>query len=102
MNTVLDNSLVGLALLISAGYAVVSLGPKILRKRLLAALSRLMAGAPRFLRLGGAAQRLSAASDAKAKGACGGCDNCATEQSSAPHVSSAEINVPVARISRRR
>ena len=37
MNNMLDNALVGLALLVSAGYAVSSLGPKSVRRRVLAA-----------------------------------------------------------------
>ena len=40
MNSVIDDSLVALALLVSGGYALLSLGPKSLRRLLLAALSR--------------------------------------------------------------
>jgi hypothetical protein len=85
MNAVFDEFLVGAALLASLGYAVAKLGPKLWRKRILEA--------------GGVAQRLEAASG-KNQGACGGCDNCGTESSSAPQ-SSAEIKVPVAKIGRR-
>jgi hypothetical protein len=103
MSTVLDNFLVGLALLVSAGYAVSSLGPKTWRNRVAAALSRLMARAPAFIGLKGVARRLSAASILKpgAAGACGGCDNCGTAHTEAPHSASAEVNVPVANIGRR-
>ncbi|HWX79333.1 MAG TPA: DUF6587 family protein [Steroidobacteraceae bacterium] len=103
MSTVLDNFLVGLALLVSVGYAVSSLGPRPLRNRLLAALSRLMARAPAFIGLKGVARRLSAASRPVpgAAGACGGCDNCGTAQTEAPHSASAEVKVPVANIGRR-
>jgi hypothetical protein len=105
MNNLLDNSLVGLALLVSLGYAVASLGPRTLRNRLLAALSRLMALAPAYLGLGRVARSLSAASIAKprgaAAGACGGCGSCLPSQAGAPQSAAAEINVPVANIGRR-
>lgn len=99
MNHILDDLLVGAVLLLSLGYAFAKLGPRTLRQRMLAALSRVLASAPAIFRLGGAAQRLSAASG-KAQGACGGCDNCGSESTSAPQ-SSAEISVPVGKIGRR-
>jgi hypothetical protein len=99
MNAVLDNLLVAAVLLASVGYAVVKLGPRTLRKRLLSALGLVLESAPAFLNLGGVAQRLAAASG-KAQAACGGCDNCGTESSSGPQPPS-EISVPVAKISRR-
>jgi hypothetical protein len=103
MSTVLDNFLVGLALLLSVGYAVSSLGPKTWRNRVATALSRLMARAPAFTGLKHVARRLAAASMPKpgAAGACGGCDNCGTEQTAAPHSASAEVKIPVANIGRR-
>jgi hypothetical protein len=103
MNAVLDHLLVGVALLVSLGYAVSSLGPKTWRNRCLAALSRLMARAPAFVGLKGVAQRLSAAARPVpgASGACGGCDNCGTEQAAAPHPAAAEVKVPLASIGRR-
>jgi len=101
MNTVLDNFLVGVLLLASVGYAVYKLGPKTLRGRILRTLSRAMTAAPVFLRLRRVAQKLDAASQGSAQGACGRCDNCGTESSSEPQPSSAEIKVPVAKIGRR-
>lgn len=103
MSRVLDNFLVGMALLVSVGYAVSSLGPKAWRNRLLAASSRLLARAPAFIGLKGIARRLSAASmpEPGAAGACGGCDNCGTAQAEAPHAASTEVKVPVATIGRR-
>jgi hypothetical protein len=100
MNSILDNSLVGLALLVSAGYAVSSLGPRSLRRRALSALSGALARAPAFLGLRRIAQRLAAASASKAQGACGGCDSCGSE---APAKTSpaAEVRVPVTKIGRR-
>jgi hypothetical protein len=100
MKNLLDDSLVGLALLVSLGYLVASLGPRTLRNRLLAALSGALARAPPFLGLARAAQKLAAAAG-KAQGACGGCDNCGNEPSSAKASPSAEIKVSVDKIGRR-
>ena len=100
MNAVLDNILVGVLLLVSVGYALYKLGPRTLRKRMLAALSRVMSAAPAYLKLGGAARRLTLESAGNA-GACGGCDSCGSETSSQPQASSPEIKIPVANIGRR-
>ena len=100
MNSFLDGSLVGLAVLASAGYALSSLGPTSVRRRLLAVLSGAAAHAPAFLGLNRTAQRLKVAAAGKAKGACGGCDNCGDEQA-AQTSPEAEVRVPVAKIGRR-
>jgi hypothetical protein len=103
MNSILDNSLVALALLASAGYAVASLGPKSVRRRLLSAMARATARAPRFLGLRKISERLDAASR-KAQGACGGCDSCGSDQApagTATENSPAAVSVPVAKIGRR-
>jgi hypothetical protein len=101
MNSILDYSLVGLALLVSAGYAVSSLGPRSLRRRVLTALSRMAQRAPTFFGLRRTAQWLAVASADKAQGACGGCDSCGSEQEPAQKSPTAEITVPVAKIGRR-
>jgi hypothetical protein len=101
MSNFLDNSLVGLALLLSAGYVISSLGPRSLRQRFLATLSRALTRAPAFLGLGRMSQKLAAASIVKAKGACGGCENCGTEQTTAPQPGANEIKVAVEKIGRR-
>jgi hypothetical protein len=101
MNAVLDNFLVGVLLLVSVGYAVYKLGPRTLRRRILQSLSRAMAAAPVFLKLGRAAQKLDAASLGSAQGTCGGCDNCGTETSTEQQTSSGEIRIPVANIGRK-
>lgn len=105
MNTFLDDSLVGLALLVSAGYALSSLGPRGLRRRLLAGLSRVMAHAPAILGLRRMAQWFAAASAGKAQGACGGCDGCgdepAAQKSPTQNSRPDEVKVPLAQIGRR-
>jgi hypothetical protein len=104
MSSVLDSLLVGFALLASGVYALLSLGPRSLRRRSLAGLSRLLAMAPGSFGLRRMAQRIAVAAGGKAPGACGGCDDCGSEEApaSAERQSSAvEIRVPVTKISRR-
>ena len=101
MNGILGNSLVALALILSAGYAVSALGPRSLRQSLLAALGRAAAKTPKFLGLRRTGQWLVSASAGKAAGACGGCESCGSEQSSASKSQESEIKVPVANIGRR-
>ncbi len=99
MNAFLDDFIVGAALLASIGYAIYKLGPKNVRKRILEAASQALKSAPASLGFTCLADRLEIASG-KNQGACGGCDNCGTESTSAPQ-SSGEISVPVSKIGRR-
>jgi hypothetical protein len=95
MNRLLDDSLVIVVLLASVAYAMSSLGPKGLRRRMGFWLARLAAR----MRLGGLARRLDQRAAAKSAGACGGCETCggdAAEEKSP----SAEIRVPVSKIGR--
>jgi hypothetical protein len=101
MHSVIDDSLVGLALLVSAGYALFSLGPRSLRRHLLTGLSRATARAPAFLGLRRTSQWLAVASKVKAHGACGGCDDCGAGKAPANQSAAAEITVPVRKIGRR-
>jgi hypothetical protein len=101
MNSILDGFLVGVALLASAGYAVLALGPRGLRGRLLASLSRVTARAPAFLGLRRTAQRLATAATGKSPGACGGCDDCGSEKAPAAQAPAAEVRVPMRKIGRR-
>jgi hypothetical protein len=101
MNHWLDQSLVGLLLAASAGYALMTLGPKTLRKKILAGMSRLATGLSRW------AQRLQTAAAAKPKGACGGCEDCGAGAGAGAGTASgaqstpSEINIPVGKIGRR-
>jgi hypothetical protein len=106
MNGILDGALVCLALLLSVGYALWSLGPRSLRGKLLAAFAHAAARVPAVLGLRAAAQRLSTAAAGKSQGACGGCDDCGTSaaeatKSSTGESQTAEVRVPVAKIGRR-
>ncbi len=100
MNRILDNSVVGLALLASAGYALSSLGPRGLRMRLRTALAQLAARAPAFLHLGPVARRLAAAA-AKTSGSCGGCGSCESATSAPDQPPEPEVRVPLAKVGRR-
>jgi hypothetical protein len=110
MNKVLDNGLVALVLLASAGYALASLGPKAQIRRLWAVLARLAARAPARLHLGAIAHRLERAA-AKGGGGCAGCENCNSEPVSgakSPSVErrtadslGSEVRVPLEKIGRR-
>jgi len=82
MNGIIDNALVGLALLASALYALTSLGPRSLRFRLLAAMSRWVSRFPGILGMRRVAQRLAAAAG-RAAGAGGGCNSCSSSPASA-------------------
>jgi hypothetical protein len=99
MNAWLDDSLVGLMLLACSVYALSALGPRAVRRRVLAVMAAWLARLPAPLGLGPAARRLARAAADKAPGACGGCDNCG---SAAPRPASAEISVPIAAIPRAR
>jgi hypothetical protein len=101
MNKVLDNGLVALALLASAVYALSSLGPKGLRRRIWTSLAQLAARAPARLRLGVLVRRLNAAAE-KASAACGGCGTCGSAGSDAEQKPAPEVRVPFTRIGRRR
>ena len=101
MSRVFDDLLVALALLASAGYALSSLGPKSLRRRMWAALARLAARAPGALRSDRLARRLHEAAAGGAQSGCGGCGSCGSEQSDADKPAVPEVRVPVAKIGRR-
>jgi len=98
VNRALDEVVVGSALLVSVGYALVSLGPKGVRHRMLSALAQLAAHAPPFLRSDRIARRLTEAS-ARASRACG-CDSCGTEESTV-RGPAGEIKIPAANIGKR-
>jgi hypothetical protein len=101
MHSFLDDSVVGLVLFASVIYAVFSLGPRALRRRLLAAASTLLRRLPKFLGLRDVALRLDRVASTKADGACGGCDNCGSEQSSTAPSSGSEFRIPLSKIGKR-
>ena len=106
MNKILDDTLVGLVLVASAGYALASLGPKGLRTRIHRGLAGLARRAPSFLRLGAVARRLDARAARNSSAACGGFESCGSgepiaNQPGAGEPRAAEVRVPVAKVGRR-
>ena len=110
MHGLLDEFLVGGALLASIIYALYSLGPRRLRRGLLLVAGTLLRLLPARLGLQRFALRLEAAAAVKTAGACGGCDNCATENppaagsggSAGPSgPAGSEIRIPVSKIGNR-
>jgi hypothetical protein len=91
MHSVLDGILVGGVLFASVVYAVLSLGPRTLRARLLVGASVLLRRMPAHPRLHALAARLQSWASRRAKGACGGCDNCGSEKSPAVPSSRSEF-----------
>jgi hypothetical protein len=103
MSSALDDALVAVALLASALYLLLALGPRTLRRGALSRLAGWAAGAPKGWKLGGLAARLQAA--AAKSGSCGGCDSCASNAAAGPARGGeqrADIEIPVSRIGRRR
>jgi hypothetical protein len=100
MSSMLDDFLVGFALLASVWYAFSTLSPRNTRRRVFALLADWLQRAPGALRLSAAAQRLARAADEKPKGACGGCDGCGSEPKAQQQ--SAEITVALSSIGRAR
>jgi hypothetical protein len=98
MSPLLDAALVAIVLAASVGYALYSLGPKSLRRRLCTVLADLAARTPAALHLGGVERRLREA--AGGSGACGGCESCGAGD--AQETAGKEIRVPAASIGKRR
>lgn len=76
MQHLIDIGLVALVLFAAVGYAVLALGPKSLRKRIMGEA-------------------------AKGGGACGGCDDCGTPKPVQSAVPGGEVRIPIGRIGRR-
>ncbi|MDP9014637.1 MAG: hypothetical protein M3O41_18650 [Pseudomonadota bacterium] len=100
MHRVLDDSLVGIVLLASMIYAAFALGPRTLRRHLLAGAAALLR-LPANSTLRALAARLDAAASIKAKGTCGGCDNCGPERPPAAPSSGSEFRIPLSKVGRR-
>ena len=98
MSPLLDAALVAIVLAASVAYALYSLGPKSLRRRLCTALADLAARTPAALHLGGVERRLREA--AGGSGACGGCESCG--EGDAHETPGKEIRVPAGSIGKRR
>jgi hypothetical protein len=110
----LDECLVGGALLASIIYAVIALGPRNLKRGVALRAAAWVRSVPAMPGLRALSRRLETAAAVKRAGACGGCDECgaATPASSTSALSStsapasagptkAEIRIPVSTIGKR-
>jgi hypothetical protein len=100
MSPLLDAALVAIVVALSVSYALYSLGPKSLRRRLRAGLADLAARAPAALHLGGIERRLR--ETVGGSGACGGCESCGSAPGDAREAAGKEIHVPATSIGKRR
>jgi hypothetical protein len=105
MHGLLDDVMVGAVLLASCVYALGSLGPRAVKRRLWSIAAAVLKVAPKSPGLYRAARSLEAAAAAPVAGSCGGCNNCgsppARAGSSGGQSAAPEIRIPVAKIGRR-
>jgi hypothetical protein len=101
MSGILDGSLVALALITAVAYAVATLGPKGLRRRMRTGLAQLAAHAPEGLHLGRIARRLEAAAADPSAGACGGCGGACSQTAGGVKDGVPEVRVPLDTIGKR-
>jgi hypothetical protein len=98
----LDEFLVGGALLASILYAIISLGPRSLKRGLAVRAAALLRSVPAMPGLRSLSRRLQSAAAVKPTGACGGCDDCGPAP--APESSGSaepEVRIPVSTIGKR-
>ena len=91
----LDEFLVGGALLASIICALFTLGPRAMRRAVLMRTVAVLRRLPAVVGVRSLARRLEAAAANKPAGACGGCDDCG----SAP--AEPEVRIPVSKIGKR-
>jgi hypothetical protein len=102
MRGLLDEILVGGALLASVVYALLSLGPRSLKRGLAARAAAWVRSIPEMPGRRSLSRRLETAAAIKTTGTCGGCDNCGTPPppESIGHALT-EVRVPVSTIGKR-
>jgi hypothetical protein len=102
MHGLLDEFLVGGALLASILYALVSLGPRTLKRGVAVRAAALIRSLPKMPGLRSLSRRLETAAAAKPTGACGGCDDCGSAPASESSGSAEpEVRIPVSTIGKR-
>ena len=102
MHSLLDEFLVGGALLASIIYALFSLGPRTLKRGAAMRAAVLIRSLPKMPGLRSLARRLEAAAAVKPTGACGGCDDCGSAPASESGGSAQpEVRIPVSTIGKR-
>jgi hypothetical protein len=102
MHGLLDEFLVGGALLASILYALISLGPRSLKRGLAVRAAALLRSVPAMPGLRSLSRRLQSAAAVKPTGACGGCDDCGSAQAPESNGSAEpEVRIPVSTIGKR-
>ena len=102
MHALLDEFLVGGALLASVLYALISLGPRTLKRGVAVRAAALIRSLPPMPGLRSLSRRLETAAAVKPSAACGGCDDCGSAP--APESSGSaepEVRIPVSAIGKR-
>ena len=98
----LDEFLVGGALFASILYALISLGPRSLKRGLAVGAAALLRSVPTMPGLRSLSRRLETAAAVKPAGACGGCDDCGSAPAPESSGSAApEVRIPVSTIGKR-
>jgi hypothetical protein len=101
MHGLLDEFLVGGALLASIIYAIFALGPRNFKRGLLMRAAAWVRSVPTMPGLRSLSRRLETAAD-KPAGACGGCDDCGSATPTASAGSAEpEVRIPISKIGRR-
>ena len=105
MHGLLDEILVGGALLASIVYAIFALGPRTLKRGVAVRAAVLIRSLPTMPGLRSLSRRLETAAAIKPPGACGGCDNCGSTAPAPPAESTGsaepEVRIPVSAIGKR-
>ena len=102
MHSLLDEFLVGGALLASIIYALFSLGPRTLKRGVAVRAAALIRSFPAMPGLRSLSRRLETAAAVKPTGACGGCDDCGSAPASESSGSAEpEVRIPVSTIGKR-
>jgi hypothetical protein len=97
----LDKFLVGGALLASVLYALISLGPRTLRRGVAVRAAALIRSLPTMPGLRSLSRRLETAAAVKPTGACGGCDDCGSTAPESTGSAEPEVRIPVSTIGKR-
>ena len=101
MHGLLDEFLVGGALLASILYALISLGPRRLKRGLAVRAAALLRSVPIMPGLRSLSRRLESAAAVKPTGACDGCDDCGSTTPESTRSAEPEVRIPVSTIGKR-
>jgi hypothetical protein len=101
MHSLLDELLVGGALLASIIYALFALGPRTLKRGVAVRAAALIRSLPTMPGLRSLSRRLETAAAVKPAGACGGCDDCGSTAPESTGSAEPEVRILVSTIGKR-